>query len=130
MKRTTISTPLRFASISFAVVLCAAPFALSPPHSVFAQSKAPVQRVVEGKVVNKSDQILPGSVVYLKNTKSLAVRSFLTDDAGNFRFGQLSPSADFELWAEQNGKRSSTKSISSFNNKNDLVFTLKIDTEK
>jgi len=112
------------------VALTALPLCFSATHVAFAQSKAPVQRVVEGKVVNKSDQILVGSVVYLKNTKTLAVRSFLTDDTGHFRFGQLSPSADFDLWAEQNGKKSATKSISSFNDKTDLVFLLKIDTEK
>lgn len=92
--------------------------------------RGPVQRVIDGKVTTKSDAILAGAVVYLKDSKSLAVKTYLTDDAGLFHFGQLSQNTDYELWAESNGVRSKSKSISSFDSKNNYNFVLKIDTSK
>jgi hypothetical protein len=95
-----------------------------------AEQRGPAQRVVSGKVVDKGDTPLKGSVVYLKDDKTLAVKSFIADDGGGFRFGQLSGSTDYELWAELNGKKSNTRTISSFDNKNEFVMNLKIDTGK
>jgi hypothetical protein len=91
---------------------------------------APIDRTVEGKVIDKSGALLKGAVVYLKDDHTLAVKSFIVDDAGHYRFGQLKQSTDFELWAELDGKRSNTRTISSFDNKNEFVINLKIDTGK
>jgi hypothetical protein len=92
--------------------------------------RGPIQRVIDGKVTNKSDAFIAGAVVYLKDSKSLAVKTYITDDAGLFHFGQLSQNTDYELWAESNGVRSKSKSISSFDSKNSYNFTLKIDAAK
>jgi hypothetical protein len=92
--------------------------------------RGPIQRVVDGKVTNKADAFIAGAVVYLKDSKSLAVKTYITDDAGLFHFGQLSQNTDYELWAESNGIRSKSKSISSFDDKNSYNFVLKIDAAK
>jgi len=97
------------------------------PVAVFAQQRAPVQRVVQGKVVDGGNSVIKGAVVYLKDDRSLAVKSYFSDDQGEYRFGQLSQTTDYEVWAEYNGKKSAVKTISSFDNKNQFYINLKID---
>jgi hypothetical protein len=97
---------------------------------VFAQQRGPVARTVEGKVIDKVEAPLKGAVVYLKDDHTLGVKSFIVDNDGHYRFGQLAQSTDYELWAELDGKKSNTRAISSFDNKNSFVINLKIDTGK
>ena len=116
------------------VVLLSCTFAgvsvVAPVVSLHAQQRGPVQRVVQGRVMDKSSGLLQGAVVYLKDGHSLAVKSFISDDKGTFRFGQLAQNTDYEIWAEHDGKKSQVKTISSFDNKNQIFIDLKIDTEK
>jgi protocatechuate 3,4-dioxygenase beta subunit len=64
-------------------------FAVGVPEVVdsyaFAQ-RGPVQRVVQGKVTDQSNAGLKGSVVYLKDSHTLYVKSFIADDQGEYRF--------------------------------------------
>lgn len=131
----------RFPALGFAsVLLTVALLVGAPPARSYAaplrssgaasDARSTALRTVQGHVVDKKDTPLTGAVVYLKDTRSLSVKSYLTDESGHFHFGQLSEGADYEIWAEQDGKRSSNKSVSQFNNRLDIQFTLKIDTSK
>ena len=98
------------------------PFA--PARQVLAQN---AQRTVDGRVDDKAGAAIPGAVVYLKDIKTLSVKSFICAADGKFHFGQLSQNADYELWAELNGKHSKTKHISSFASQNKFNFSLVIE---
>ena len=122
----------RFArSVTFACGLGAAGLLiLTTPQQLVAQQQA--QRVVQGKVVDKSDAGLKGATVYLKDEHTLAVKSYVASDDGSYRFGQLAQNTDYQLWAEfpAGGKKSAVKNLSSFDTRKTFNIDLKIDTEK
>lgn len=109
-------------ALGFAIAIAPAALLLQPVPAAAQQSVN--QRIVEGHVENKDGKHLSGVVVYLKDTGSLTIKSFVTGDDGAFRFVQLSPQVDYELWAGLNGKRSKTMSISSFSDRKDFIFNL------
>ncbi len=87
-------------------------------------------RTVRGVVTDKSDNPLNGSVVFLKNMRTNSVRSSYTDDTGSYRFSGLDPNADYELHAERDKQKSTTRTVSSFDSRKDIVLNLKIDKKK
>lgn len=88
-------------------------------------------RTVRGIVTDKaSDAAVPSGVVFLKNTRTNAVRSYIADEEGNYRFSGLDPNADYEIHAEKDGAKSATHTISSFDSKKEIVLNLKIDKKK
>lgn len=93
-------------------------------------NRGPIERVVQGTILSKTDKPVNGAIVYLKDSKSLAVKTYITDSNGNFRFGQLSQNVDYEIWAELNGQRSRVRRISSFDSRNSFTFLLKLDQTK
>lgn len=99
---------------------------ISAPQAMAQQQRGPVQRVVEGKVTDHDNAPIKGAVVYLKDGRTLSVKSFIADDQGEYRFGQLAQNTDYEIWAESNGKKSAVKSISSFDSKNHFYIDLKM----
>lgn len=113
--------------LAAALVLGGAPMPLCLAQS---QSLAASQRVVEGKVIGSDDAAVKGAIVYLKDTRSLEIRTFISTADGSFRFGQLSMDTDYTLWAELNGKRSKEKVITSYDTKHLVRATLRVDTKK
>lgn len=87
---------------------------------------AHIERTVDGKVVNKADAPINGAVVYLKDTRSLNIKTYICDNDGHFHFGQLSQDTDYDLWADNNGVKSNTRTISSFDDKSHYYFTLTV----
>jgi Carboxypeptidase regulatory-like domain len=88
-------------------------------------------RSVRGVVADKSsDDPVPSAVVFLRNTRTNAVRSYIANEEGEYRFSGLDPNVDYEVHAEKDGAKSATRTVSSFDNKKDLVVNLKIEKRK
>ena len=86
-------------------------------------------RSVTGQVFSKSDVPISEAVVYLKNTKTLTVKSFISEKDGGYRFHGLSPNIDYEIYADYQGQKSPTKTISSFDTRNNITLNLHVDTK-
>ena len=115
--------------IQAAVAFMLATVFLSLPSAAqFGRSKEPQDhtRTLTGHVFGRQDQPLSKAVVYLKNTRSLAVKTYITDPDGTYRFPALSPNVDYEVYAEHNGARSDTKTLSAFDNRKLVNITLRI----
>jgi hypothetical protein len=119
----------RFTSLSRTAILACGSLVfaatVATPSPLHAQEQA--FRTVEGKVLDKENAPVKGAVVYLKDGHTLAVKSYIAGDDGSYRFGQLSTTGDYTLWAEEAGKKSSTRNVSSFDTRNKVDVTLKID---
>jgi hypothetical protein len=90
------------------------------------KEKKPTERTVNGVVLDASGAPVPGAVVQLKNMKTLAVRSFIARDKGDFVFNGLSMDVDWEFKAEANGHSSGTRTVSTFDSHPELNITLQL----
>jgi hypothetical protein len=90
----------------------------------------PNVRSVEGTVTNAAGQAVEGAVVQMKNTKTLQVRSFITQQDGGYHFHGLSTNADYEFKADHNGATSGSKTLSSFDSRTKAVINLKLEDKK
>jgi len=87
-------------------------------------------RTVHGVTMDKSESPMASAIVFLKNTRSNAIRSYISDEQGNYRFSGLDPNTDYEVHAEKDGAQSQTRTISSFDSKKEIVVNLKLDKKK
>jgi len=85
---------------------------------------------VHGQVLDKSDNPVPSSIVYLLNAKTQAVRTYIADSSGQYRFSGLDPNVDYEVHAEHNGLTSSVRTVSSFDSRRDIEVNLKLSRTK
>ncbi len=99
-------------------------FVMLPPAAI---AQTTVERVVQGKVEQASGSLAQGAIVYIKNAKTLEVRTYISTADGSYRFGQLHPDANYTVWAEYQGKKSKEKTISSFDTKKIFNILLKIE---
>jgi hypothetical protein len=87
-------------------------------------------RLLQGQVTNGTGEAIPEAVVYLKNTRSQAIKTYIAGKDGDFRFPELPQNADFQLWAEFNGAKSPAKTMSAFDDRREITINLRIDPKK
>lgn len=115
-----MNTGLRLFSLTLLLTLSAC----------LAAAQASQLRTVHGEVMDASENPAVSAVVFLRNTHNNEVRSYISDDQGNYRFSGLDPNVDYEIHAEKDGAKSPTRTISSFDSKKDIVINLKISKKK
>jgi carboxypeptidase family protein len=92
------------------------------------QKKGDNSRVLQGRVTDKQDSTLANAVVYLTNTRTRAVKTYIVGQDGEYRFPSLSPNIDYEVYAQFNGHKSDSKTVSQFDNRPQVNINLKVDT--
>jgi carboxypeptidase family protein len=118
---------LFFVALSFSVAWPA----VAGQEQTKEQKRAEAQlRVLHGSVIDKDENPIASSVVYLKNVKSQAVKTYIADDSGNYRFSGLDPNIDYEIHAEHADMTSPVRTISSFDSRRDIEVTLKLSRKK
>ena len=94
------------------------------------KEKPPQTRTLLGQVVDQDNSPLSDAVVYLKNTKTLTIKTYISEANGNYHFSGLAPNVDYEVYAEYKDHRSPARTLSSFDSRGEVVFNLKIDMRK
>ena len=115
------------------VILSGAVFStslLAAPSQLFGRdSKKDKTRLLTGKVLDGGDNPLPNAVVYLTNTHTRSVKTYIVGADGAYRFPALQPTIDYEVYAQYNNHKSGTKTISQFDDRSQVYISLKIGTK-
>jgi Carboxypeptidase regulatory-like domain len=126
MKKTIIAALLL-------LVLSASVFstsALAAPAQLFGRdSKQDKTRLLTGKVLDGGDNPLPNAVVYLTNTHTRSVKTYIVGPDGAYRFPALQPSVDYEVYAQYDNRKSGTKTVSQFDDRSQVYISLKVATK-
>ncbi len=110
-------------------VVCALLVALSAVSSAAPDKKdRAVGRLLFGKVLDPQDNPLPDAIVYVTNTRTRAVKTYIVGKDGTYRFPALSTAVDYEVYAQYNGHKSDTKSVSQFDDRSQVYVDLKVNT--
>ena len=103
---------------------------LGSPAQLFGRdSKKDTSRLLTGKVLDSTDNPLPNAVVYLTNTHTRSVKTYIVAADGAYRFPALQPSIDYEVYAQYNNRKSGTKTVSQFDDRTQVYISLKINTK-
>src|SRR5579864_784442 len=86
-------------------------------------------RLLTGKVLDRQDNPIPNAVVYVTDTRTRAVKTYIVGPDGTFRFPALASNVDYEVYSQANGKTSDTKRVSQFDDHKVVTLVLRVDTK-
>jgi hypothetical protein len=124
INRTIVLAAMIFAALAAGVFSFGSRDALIAPSTAQAQNLG--QRVVSGAVLTEDSEGVVGATVFLKNQKTKAIRTCTSTDKGHYYFAQVNMVEDYDLWAEKGGKKSATKTVSSWDTRKAFVSDLKL----
>jgi hypothetical protein len=111
--------------VTLAVMLVAVAAVWATPEDKKDRSDQQLKNVT-GEVMDRSDHPLENAIVYLQNSRTMAVKTFITDGSGAYRFHGLSPNTDYQIHAEYKGQKSDTKTVSAFDSRTNVTLHLRI----
>ncbi|MEO8370059.1 MAG: carboxypeptidase-like regulatory domain-containing protein [Candidatus Solibacter sp.] len=87
-------------------------------------------REVKGSVSDQNGKKLARAVVYLKDTRTLMIRSYLSRKSGAYRFVGLNPDVDYELYARFRSVTSATTLLSRFDSAKVAAIDLVVEVSQ
>lgn len=118
------ASPRLFSLVFLGLVSLGVGIELTRPMPVLAQNIG--QRIVMGSVIDGSSAPVAGATVFLKDLKTKTIRSYTSTADGRFRFTQVNMAEDHELWAEKDGRKSATKTVSSWDARKEYETELRL----
>lgn len=103
--------------------------ALALATAGLALAQSSTTRTLSGKVYGGNNVPISGAIVYLQDSRTSGIRSFFSTSDGSYRFGPLASDADYRVWAKYKNEKSSTKTISSYDTRTNVVIDLHIKTK-
>lgn len=94
---------------------------------VMAQKEDTNTRSLQGTVTDASGKPVANAAVQLKDTKTLQIRSYITDTDGTYHFAGLSTETEYQVKADFDGGSSGWKTLSVFNTKKVATVNLKLN---
>lgn len=110
-----------------AVLALLLPVFASAQETKKEKREAAAERVVQGTVSDPDGKFINGAVVQLKDGRSLQVRSFITQQNGEYHFSNLKIDNDYQLKADFNGMTSGWKTLSVFDTRKVPIINLKLE---
>src|SRR5438093_4041921 len=110
--------------------LCGSFLSLTAEAQLFPKGRpntGPKPKNIHGVVQDLRGKPLAGARVFVKDMKTKVVRTLETDQAGEYKVYALTPTVDYEIYAEFKGKASEKKFVSSFLNRKDNVLNFQLD---
>lgn len=101
-------------------LLCVAAFTLAAQDT----------RSVRGSVCDQNGNPLVGAVVQIENTRTLWVRSYITEKDGRYRFFELDPDVDYKVRAIYHRLSSPAKTLSKFDGRLAVVINLSVELKE
>ena len=127
-KNDKIQMILRLSSRHAALVVCALLLVIGVTAGAALDGKDKQQgRLLSGKVLDPQDNPVVSAVVYLTNTRTHAVKTYIVGQDGTYRFPGLS-TVDYEVYAQYNNHKSDTRSVSQFDDRSQVYIDLRVDT--
>jgi hypothetical protein len=109
-------------------VMTALVFVVSAGHASPDKKNQQQGRLLLGKVLDQHDNPVPNAIVYLTNSRTHAVKTYIIGEDGTYRFPGLD-SVDYEVYAQFNGHKSDTRSVSQFDERPQVYVDLRINTQ-
>jgi hypothetical protein len=129
MKRAIIKRAVAIMAISLLAGLAAFVPAVRAAQLFGRDTKQDKSRLLTGKVLDNGDNPLANAVVYLTNTHTRSVKTYIVGPDGTYRFPALQPSIDYEVYAQIDNHKSGTKTVSQFDDRTQVYISLKINTK-
>ena len=111
------------------LVLLLATLAGASAYAPKDKDKASPGRLLTGRVLDRHDNPVVDAVVYLSNSRTHAVKSYIVGPDGAYHFPELEPNVDYEVHAQFKGQKSDTKEVSQFDDRKQVNIILRIDVK-
>jgi hypothetical protein len=123
-----VGMPVKTLSVALLLlIVTSVTMAANPLPASDKDKDALAGRLLTGKVLDKHDNPLTDAVVYLSNSRTQAVKTYIVGPDGEYHFPELSPNIDYEVYALYKGHKSESRAVSQFDDRKQVNIILRID---